>query len=138
MATHSTWTVIFEDKTIVNQTFKNEDGHSLPYKLDDSSYDSFWNDPKWSTIWAIQYKDDDLDYNDTVEFRDNSSHKSWIEADLGDFKTQFVSKWDSIHLSNLQFGWDNNNKIDADGNSTETEAEKITRAGARPTSYSSL
>ena len=38
MATHSTWTVIFEDKTIVNQTFKNEDGHSLPYKLDDSSY----------------------------------------------------------------------------------------------------
>ena len=89
-------------------------------------------------IHLIQYKDDDLDYNDTVEFRDNSSHKSWIEADLGDFKTQFVSKWDSIHLSNLQFGWDNNNKIDADGNSTETEAEKITRAGARPTSYSSL
>lgn len=128
MATNAQWTVVFEDKMIINQSL------NTGYKIDN---DAFWNDTKWSNIWAIQYKDDDHDYNDSVEYRDQTPHATWTNANLGDFRTQFIDKWDAHHLSKLQSNWDNNNLFDEDGNSTETEAEKITRLGARPTSYSS-
>jgi hypothetical protein len=132
MATNSNWTVVFDDKIIINQTVKNNEGHSTGYIFGDSSYDSFWKDPKWSNVWAIQYKQDDLDYNDTVEFRDNTPHKTWNEVNLGDFASQFITKWDSAHLSNIQNIWDNDN---VEG---ETNTQKITRLGVRPTFYSSL
>jgi hypothetical protein len=122
MATNAQWTVVFDDKIIINQSL------GITYKIDN---DTFWNDVKWSNIWAIQYKDDNHDYNDSVEYRDETPHATWTNANLGDFRKQFVNKWDSQHLVNLQSDWDNNN---VDG---ETEAEKITRLGARPTSYSS-
>tara|TARA_Y100000592_G_scaffold100824_1_gene183090 strand:- start:4439 stop:4825 length:387 start_codon:yes stop_codon:yes gene_type:complete len=128
MATYSDWTVVFDDKIIINQTKKNADGHSIGYIIND---DAFWNDSKWSNIWAIQYKDDNLDYNDTVEHRDGTPHKTWNEANLGDFRSQFVDKWDVAHLAQIQADWDNDN---VEG---ESEAEKIARLGARPTSYSS-
>tara|TARA_Y100001973_G_C5207248_1_gene342493 strand:+ start:576 stop:962 length:387 start_codon:yes stop_codon:yes gene_type:complete len=128
MATYSDWTVVFDDKIIINQTKKNADGHSIGYIIND---DAFWNDSKWSNIWAIQYKDDNLDYNDTVEHRDGTPHKTWNEANLGDFRLQFVDKWDVAHLAQIQADWDNDN---VEG---ESEAEKIARLGARPTSYSS-
>jgi len=131
MATNAQWTVVFDDKVIINQTVKNSEGYSTPYFLTDSSYDSFWNDSKWSNVWAIQYKDDDHDYNDTVEFRDETPHKTWTQANLGDFREQFVNKWDVKHLETLQFNWDQNNI------NGETEEEKILRLGARPSSYSS-
>tara|TARA_R110000796_G_scaffold36056_2_gene92285 strand:- start:101 stop:475 length:375 start_codon:yes stop_codon:yes gene_type:complete len=124
MATNSNWTIVFEDKTIIKQ---NNDG-AAGYTIDDNS---FWNDSKWSNIWAIQYKNDNLDYNDCVEYRDDTPHSTWNNANLGDFRTQFIDKWDSEHLTQLQSDWDSNN---VDG---ETDAEKITRLGARPTSYSS-
>ena len=54
MATNADWTVIFDDKVIIKQ---NGDG-AAAYNIDD---DSFWNDSKWSNIWAIQYKDDNHD-----------------------------------------------------------------------------
>lgn len=123
MATNAQWTVVFDDKKIINQNL------GIAYNIDND--DTFWNDVKWSNIWAIQYKDDNHDYNDTVEYRDETPHATWSNANLGDFRTQFVDKWDSQHLASLQSDWDNNN---VDG---ETEAEKITRLGARPTSYSS-
>ena len=132
MATNSNWTVVFDDKIIINQTLKNDQGHSTGYFFKDSSYDSFWNDPKWSNVWAIQYKNDNLDYNDTVEFRDNTPHQTWNQANLGDFASQFITKWNSAHLTQLQFNWDTNNV------NGETPEQKITRLGARPTSYSSL
>ena len=128
MATYSNWTVVFNDKMIINQSMKNERGHSLAYIIDD---DAFWNDSKWSNIWAIQYKDDDLDYNDTVEHRDETPHKTWNQANLGDFRSQFIDKWDAVHLTRLQSAWDNDN---VEG---ESESDKIARLGARPTSYSS-
>ena len=53
MATNSDWTVVFEDKMIINHAVKNAEGHSLSYIIND---DSFWNDAKWSNVWAIQYK----------------------------------------------------------------------------------
>ena len=128
MATNAQWTVVFDDKVVINQSQKNSEGHSIGYIVGE---DSFWNDSKWSNVWAIQYKDDDHDYNDSVEYRDNTPHKTWTQADLGDFRAQFVNKWDAAHLAQLQSDWDNNN---VDG---ETAEEKVTRLGARPTSYSS-
>jgi hypothetical protein len=121
MATNAQWTVIFEDKIIIKQGSKE-------YKIDN---DTFWNDTKWSNIWAIQYKDDDHDYNDSVEYRDETPHATWTNSNLGNFRNQFVDKWDTAHLSELQFNWDNDNVDD------ETSDEKIVRLGARPTNYSS-
>ena len=60
MATNSDWTVVLDDKVIINHSVKNAEGHSTPYIIND---DSFWGDAKWSNVWAIQYKDDDHDYN---------------------------------------------------------------------------
>ena len=133
MATNANWTVVFEDKAILNHSVKNDGGHSVGYVIVD---DAFWSDAKWSNIWAIQYIDDNLDHNDTVEYRDDTSHATWSETGLGDFNSQFISKWDAAHLTQLQSDWDNDNHFDDEGNS-ESEAEKIARLGARPTSYSS-
>jgi len=124
MATNATWTVIFDDKKVIKQS-----GDAAgPYKIND---DSFWNDSKWSNIWAIQYKNDDEDYKDTVEYRDTTPHATWTNANLGSFQDQFIAKWDAAHLAKLQSDWDADNVED------ETESEKISRLGARPTSYSS-
>ena len=125
MATNANWTVVFEDKAIIKQS---GDGAGM-YIIEDQ--DSFWNDSKWSNIWAIQYKADNHDYNDTVEYRDQTPHATWTAANLGDFSTQFIDKWDEAHLLKLQTNWDEDT---IDG---ETAEEKITRLGARPTSYSS-
>lgn len=127
MATNAQWTVVFEDKKIIKQS---GDAAGTTYEFKDG-YDSFWNDTKWSNIWAIQYKDDDHDYNDSVEYRDTTPHATWTNANLGNFRTQFIDKWDAAHLAVLQNNWDDN---DVDG---ETADEKIARLGARPTSYSS-
>lgn len=140
MATNSQWTVVFDDKVIINQSVKDSNNNSVAYFLTDSSYDSFWNDPKWSNIWAIQYKDDDHDYNDTVEHRDQTPHKTWTQAGLGDFRAQFITKWDSAHLAQLQSKWDDDVLTDPQTHTVipETSEEKTTRLGPRPTSYSSF
>ena len=122
MATSATWTVVFEDKLIIKQSGDGAGG----YVIDN---DSFWNDSKWSNVWAIQFGTSNS--NDEVEYRDDTPHSSWTNANLGDFSSQFINKWDAAHLVRLQSDWDNNN---VDG---ETESEKITRLGARPTNYSS-
>ena len=121
MATNAKWTVVFEDKMIIKQTGNDQGG----YVIND---DSFWNDSKWSNIWAIQYGSSNS--SDEVEYRDTTPHSSFADANLGDI-SQFSSRWDSAHLIQLQSNWDNN-YING-----ETDAEKITRLGARPTSYSS-
>ena len=59
MATNAKWTVVFEDKTIINQSVKNSTNFGTAYTIDD---DSFWNQEKFSNVWAIQYHDDDLDH----------------------------------------------------------------------------
>ena len=132
MATNSHWTVIFEDKAIRSQSL------GITYVIND---DAFWNDSKWSNIWAIQYIDDNHDYNDSVEFKDDTPHATWTNSGLGDFRSQFVSKWDAAHLSQLQATWDADveRTYDDEGNETsvESEADQIARKGARPTSFSS-
>ena len=116
MATNAKWTVVFEDKMIIKQTGDDQGG----YVIND---DAFWNDSKWSNIWAIQYKDDDHEYNDTIEYRDETPHATWTIAGLGDFNSQFISKWEAAHLAKLQSDWDADER---------DESEK----GSRPTSYS--
>ena len=121
MASLGNWTVVFEDKMIIKQ---NGDGAGQ-YVIDD---DTFWGQSKFSNIWAIHSGTSVS--TDEVEYRDETPHSSFANANIGDI-SQFINKWDSAHLTKLQSDWDNDN---FDG---ETEAEKITRLGARPTSYTS-
>ena len=121
MASLGKWTIVFEDKLIIKQ---NGDAAGL-YKIDD---DAFWNQSKFSNIWAIHSGTSVL--TDEVEYRDTTPHSSFADANIGDI-SQFTNKWDSAHLARLQYDWDLDN---VEG---ETDAEKITRLGARPTSYSS-
>jgi hypothetical protein len=140
MASKGSWTIVFEDKMIIKQKGDRASG----FYFKETTYDSFWNDTKWSNVWAIQYVADNEDYNDTVEYRDQTPHSTWTDANLGSFQV-FIDKWDEKHLARLQEEWDNNNgsSYDDDGNEItpaivdESNADKITRLGARPTSYSS-
>jgi hypothetical protein len=118
MATSATWTVIFEDKMIINHAVKNENNYSTAYAISD---DAFWSQGKFSNIWAIQYGTSNP--SDAVEYRDGSPHSTWEDANLGDIQ-DFITRWDSAHLTQLQSDWDNDPR---------EESEK----GARPTSYSS-
>ena len=124
------WTVIFDDRKVLNQSVKNEDGWPVAYVVGD---DAFWNDSKWENIHAIQFIDDNQDHNDCVEMYPGTlgRNQTWAEAGLGDFTSQFIDKWDAAHLSQLQSNWDSDN---VDG---ESEADKISRLGARPSSYTS-
>ena len=124
MATNANWTIVFEDKKVIKNYAEGTD-ESIGYVISD---DSFWSDSKFSNIWAIQHGNSTT--SDEVEYRDSTPHSSYADANIGDIN-QFSSKWDSAHLTKLQSDWDDNN---VDG---ETEAEKISRLGARPTSYSS-
>ena len=128
MATNANWTIIFEDKMIIKQS---GDAAGTAYTISDNS---FWSDSKFSNVWAIQHGTSVT--SDEVEHRDSTPHSSFADANIGDI-SQFSSRWDSAHLTQLQSNWDNNNEVDEDNNSTETEAEKIARLGARPTSYTS-
>ena len=122
MATNATWTVVFDDKMIIKQS---GDAGGTSYVIEDND---FWGLAKWNNIWAIQYGT--FEPSDTVEYRDKTPHSTWEDANLGDFQ-DFITRWDSAHLAQLQSNWDNDNVED------ESEADKIARLGARPTSYSS-
>ena len=130
MAAKGNWTIVFDDKIII-KNFAEGASEGIGYHIDD---DSFWNDSKFSNIWAIQYGTSNS--SDEVEHKDQTPHTSFTEANIGDI-SQFSNKWDTAHLTQLQSDWDNNNLYDEEGNSAETESEKITRLGSRPTSYSS-
>tara|TARA_R110000796_G_scaffold94539_3_gene199425 strand:- start:407 stop:775 length:369 start_codon:yes stop_codon:yes gene_type:complete len=122
MATNSNWTVIFNDKLIIKQS---GDASGTGYKIDDNT---FWSQSKFSNIWAIQHGTSIN--SDEVEYRDETPHSSYVDANIGNIQ-EFIDKWDSAHLTQLQSDWDEDNVDD------ETLSEKITRLGARPTSYSS-
>jgi|TARA_R110000751_G_scaffold23518_1_gene65015 hypothetical protein len=125
MASKGNWTIVFEDKIII-KNFAEGANEGIGYVISD---DSFWNQSKFSNIWAIQLGTSNS--SDEVEHRDETSHCSYADANLGDI-SQFSDRWDAAHLTQLQSDWDSNNASD-----DETEAEKIARLGARPTSYSS-
>ena len=122
MATNANWTIIFDDKLIIK---KSGDAAGSGYTIDDSS---FWNQSKFSNIWAIQHGTSNV--SDEVEYRDETPHSSYADADLGDV-SQFITRWDAAHLNQLQIDWDGDNE------EGETSEEKIARLGPRPTSYTS-
>tara|TARA_R100001163_G_C5009326_1_gene155789 strand:+ start:546 stop:911 length:366 start_codon:yes stop_codon:yes gene_type:complete len=121
MATNANWTVIFGDKKIMKRTGSD----TGPYYIND---DSFWSQSKFSNIHAIQHGTSNS--SDEVEYKDGSVNSAYDESALGPIQ-DFIDKWDAAHLAAIQSSWDDSN---VDG---ETEAEKISRLGARPTSYSS-
>ena len=121
---HGNWTVVIDDKKIGKKTGLEA---GTFYEITD---DSFWNDSKWSNIWAIQFTDDNQD-NDQVEYRDTTPHSSYDANILGDF-SQFITRWDSAHLVKLQKEWD---EYIVDDGTTETKIQTI---GSRPTTYSSI
>ena len=124
MATNANWTIIFDDKVVI-KNYAEGASQGIGYVVSDNS---FWSDSKFSNIWAIQHGTSVS--SDEIEYRDETPNSSYDDAGLGDI-SQFSSKWDAAHLSQLQADWDNDNVED------ETADEKISRLGARPTSYSS-
>jgi hypothetical protein len=123
MTTNSNWTIVFEDKMII-KNYAEGANEGVGYKIDD---DAFWATTDFQNIWAIQAGTSNT--SDEVEHRDDTPHCSL--SDKGVDMQQFIDRWDAAHLTQLQTNWDNNN---VDG---ESEADKIARLGARPTSYSS-
>lgn len=124
MASKGNWTIIFDDKAII-KNYNEGSSQGVGYVIND---DTFWSQAKFSNIWAIQYGTSIT--SDEVEYRDTTPHSSFADANIGNI-SQFSNKWDTAHLTQLQHDWDGDN---IEG---ETESEKITRLGARPTSYSS-
>lgn len=125
MSSSGKWTVVFEDKVVIKRHEEFDASNAKGMFVGD---DTFWNQSKFDNIWAIQYGTSVS--SDEVEYRDGTAHTSYEDANLGPI-TQFTNLWDAAHLLDLQADWDEDN---VDG---ETEAEKITRLGARPTSYTS-
>ena len=126
MATNAKWTVVMDDKMIIKNYDEGADpNNGVSYIIDDNN---FWGQAKFSNIWAIQYGTSVA--SDTVEYRDETPHSTWEDANLGDIQ-DFVTRWDTAHLAQLQADWD------ADNIDGESEADKIARLGARPTSYTS-
>ena len=123
MATNSNWTVVFDDKLIIKQ---KGDAAGTVYVIND---DVFWSQSKFANIWAIQHGASVS--TDEVEYRDGTPHSTYADANLGDFN-DFITRWDAAHLNVLQTNWDFNNV------QGETSEQKITRLGARPSSYSSI
>tara|TARA_S200002703_G_scaffold18526_1_gene15099 strand:- start:622 stop:1059 length:438 start_codon:yes stop_codon:yes gene_type:complete len=139
MAKHGNWTVIFDDEAVVKRT--EEFGMSDARGYSSIGSTDFWNQAKFSNIHAIQFSDDGNNDNDQVEFKDNSPNGPYTSELYGSFQ-QFIDLWDAAHLMNMQENWDNDTQqVEDPANSgnyrDETDAEKTTRLGARPTSYSS-
>jgi len=134
MATHPTWSVIFDDKRVINQSIKNDHGHSIGYTIDDAA---FWNQAHFSNLWSIQFGTSIVE--DQVEYRDETPHSAFDAITHGDFN-EFITRWDTAHLAALQTDWDNNNYSDISDVTSpvpETAEQKINRIGARPTSFTS-
>ena len=131
MASKGNWAVVMDDKKIT-KNYAEGASEGIAFIIND---DAFWNDAKFSNIWAIQYGTSVS--SDEVEYRDTTPHTSYADANLGDI-SQFSSRWDTMYLAKIQSDWDNNILYDSENNVvSETKAEKIARLGARPTSYSS-
>ena len=128
MATSATWTVVFDDKMIIKKTGEFDVSNAPGYVIND---DAFWNQSKFSNIWAIQYENPVA--SDQVEYRDTTPHSSYEDANLGDFQ-DFIDRWDAAHLAHLQNVWDNDDRPLED---VYGESDKLARLGPRPTSYSS-
>ena len=124
MATNSKWIVVFDDKKITKKYDEGSEegaGHIL-------KDDPIWNEAKFANIWAIQYGNSVA--TDSVEYRDETPPSVYAPAVLGDFQ-EFINRWDAAQLVSIQNTWDDDN---VEG---ESSSDKLSRLGARPTSYTS-
>lgn len=121
---HGSWTVTFADKRVIKRCDEFDTSSAFGIEIND---DTFWSQSKFDGLRAIQFTNDNTD-NDQVET--DTGNVSYDASTLGSFQ-QFVDKFDAAYLAYKQDEWDNDN---VEG---ETEAEKITRLGARLTSYTS-
>jgi hypothetical protein len=119
MATNATWTVVFEDRCVIKNTGAEA---GTGYIIDDAA---FWATTAFQNIWAIQSGTSNS--SDEVEHRDGTAHCSL--ADEGIEMSQFITR-DNLRIEDPE-------GEDPPVFRDETEAEKIARLGARPTSYSS-
>lgn len=138
MAKHGLWTVIIPSKKITKKTEDFSIDNPCPEVIDDNA---FWSQSKFNGINVIQFTDDNID-NDQVEYTDDRPNGSYDEAVLGNFRTEFINRFDAAHLISIQKAWDDNQRPEmTDENNqplpAETEEEKIARLGPRPTSYTS-
>ena len=138
MSKHGLWTVIIPSKKITKKNSDFSIENPCPEVIDD---ENFWNQAKFNNVNVIQYTDDNVD-NDQVEYNDGSPNGPYNEAVFGNFRTEFITRFDAAHLISLQNQWDNNERPEMrDENNEplpeETEEEKIARIGPRPTSYTS-
>ena len=78
MATNATWTVVIDDKKVINPAVTDANGHAVAYVISDSA---FWSAAKFSNIWAIQYGTSDS--NNEVEFKDTTPHTAYDSSVLG-------------------------------------------------------
>jgi len=137
---HGSWTILFIGQSIVKRSGEFDIDTARGYQCGGTD---FWMQPKFSNLSAIQFTDDNTD-NDQVEYRDSSPNGSYDSSVLGDFR-QFIDTWDSAHLAVIQANWDAETIPHLEGNGKdlngkdlpETEEQKITRIGSRPTTYSS-
>jgi uncharacterized protein YozE (UPF0346 family) len=123
MASSGKWAIVFDDRMVLKRHQEFDTATSKGLNVGD---DALWNQSKFDNIWAIQYGTSVT--SDEVEYRDETPHSSYADANLGPI-SQFTDLWDAAYLSELQSNWDNDN---VDG---ETAEQKVTRLGARPTSY---
>jgi|DEB0MinimDraft_10_1074344.scaffolds.fasta_scaffold07630_5 hypothetical protein len=140
MSKHGLWTVIVPDKNIIKKSEDFTPENPGVAKIED---DAFWSQSKFNNISVIQFTDDNVD-NDQVEYTDTSPNGSYDESVLGNFRTEFINRFDTQHLIDIQNLWDNDNQTvedpaatETDGFREETPEEKIARLGPRPTSYTS-
>ena len=71
MATNSNWTIVFEDRMIIKQSV------GIGYIIDD---DAFWNQGKFSNIWAIQHGTSNT--SDEVEYKDDTPRSIFAFANV--------------------------------------------------------
>lgn len=132
---HGSWTVLFEDRIIMKKCDEFTKYNFAEVKVND---EDFWNQEKFNGINAIQFTNDGID-NDQVET--DTANLPYDENIYGSFQ-QFVDKFDLYYLDKIQSEWDESIESVEDpvGSGTyreETEQEKISRLGPRPTSYTS-
>jgi hypothetical protein len=69
MASKGNWTIVFDDKMIIKNHAEGA-SEGVGYTIND---DAFWNDSKFSNIWAIQSWYIQIT-SDEVEYRDETPH----------------------------------------------------------------
>ena len=67
MVTNAQWTVVMDDKKIINHNIKNSEGFSTAYKILDD--DAFWNQDKFQTFGLFNMEHLRLQIQSSIEIK---------------------------------------------------------------------